>query len=70
MCVHLDRHWEHGSLPLVDLGELQDIAVKLGESGIEGGSFFANQLRDNSDIVDKCFPPHLVKAVPKIFVCP
>ena len=68
--VHLDCHWEHGFLPLVDFGKLEDVAVKLGDGGVEVGGFFAKQRYNDGGIIDNASPQTSWKLFPKSLYVP
>ena len=43
MRVHFNCYWEDRFLPLVDFGQLKDVAVELREGGVKLGGFLSEQ---------------------------
>lgn len=54
-------------MPLVDCGELVNIAIELGKGGVEVRGFFAKQGDKDSGIVVEGICPHVVEGLPKVF---
>ena len=68
--VHLDCHWKHAFLLLVDFEKLEDVVVKQGDGGVEIGGFFPKQQYKDGGIIDKCLPSEIVEALFKVFIRP
>ncbi len=68
--VGLNGHRGDCILPLVDCGELVDVAVELGEGDVEVRGLFAQQGDKDGGVVVEGIRPYVVERLAKIFVGP
>ena len=70
MRVDFNCQQQQGLFPVVDLGELQNEAIELGEGGLEAGSRGPKQEDHDRGVVDEGLELDLVKTAAIVFVCP